>query len=48
MFMLWTQEKDLTLNDRIYVCDKCGLEIDRDINAAVNLLHLKNNKCKII
>ena len=29
-------KQDLTLNDRIYRCD-CGLEIDRDLNAAINL-----------
>lgn len=40
--------KSLTLNDRIYHCNKCGLEIDRDINASINLLNLKDNKCKII
>ena len=28
---------DLTLKDRIYICDFCGLELDRDINAARNL-----------
>ena len=28
---------DLTLSDRIYECDTCGLVIDRDVNAAVNL-----------
>lgn len=30
-------KKDLTLRDRVYRCDKCGLEIDRDLNAAINL-----------
>ena len=30
-------KKDLKLKDRIYVCDKCGLEIDRDFNASINL-----------
>ena len=30
-------KKDLKLSDRIYKCDKCGLAIDRDINAAINL-----------
>lgn len=30
-------KKDLKLKDRIYVCDECGLKIDRDINAAINL-----------
>ena len=30
-------KKELTLKDRIYKCNKCGLEIDRDINAAINL-----------
>ena len=29
-------KKDLKLSDRVYVC-KCGLNIDRDLNAAVNL-----------
>jgi putative transposase len=28
---------DLTLSDRTYRCEPCGLVIDRDINAAVNL-----------
>ena len=27
----------LELKDRIYVCEKCGLEIDRDVNAAKNI-----------
>ena len=30
-------KKDLKLNDRIYKCSNCGLEIDRDYNAAINL-----------
>ena len=29
-------KKDLKLKDRIYKCS-CGLEIDRDLNAAINL-----------
>lgn len=28
---------DLKLSDRIYICPVCGLEIDRDYNAAINL-----------
>ena len=28
---------DLKLSDRVYRCDRCGLEIDRDMNAAINL-----------
>ena len=31
------KKSELKLSDRIYKCDKCGLEIDRDINAAINL-----------
>ena len=31
------KKTDLTLSDRIYKCDNCGFEIDRDINAALNL-----------
>jgi putative transposase len=30
-------KKDLTLRDRTYECDSCGLSIDRDLNAALNL-----------
>lgn len=33
---------NLKLNDRIYKCEKCKLEIDRDINAARNIM-LRNN-----
>ena len=30
-------KKDLKLNDRLYKCCNCGLEIDRDYNASINL-----------
>ena len=30
-------KKDLKLSDRVYKCSECGLEIDRDFNAALNL-----------
>lgn len=30
-------KKDLKLNERVYRCPECGLEIDRDLNAAINL-----------
>lgn len=29
---------NLTLSDRIFKCPKCGIEIDRDLNAAINIL----------
>ena len=34
-------KKDLKLSDRTYICDICGLTIDRDYNAAVNLSKYK-------
>ena len=37
-------KKDLKLKDRIYKCDKCGLEIDRDYNASINLKNVENYK----
>ena len=30
---------DLKLNDRVFKCPKCGLVIDRDLNASINLLN---------
>ena len=30
-------DKSLTMKDRTYECDSCGLSLDRDVNAAINL-----------
>ena len=30
-------KSDLKLKDRIYKCNDCGFEVDRDVNAARNL-----------
>lgn len=30
-------KENLKLSERFYKCDECGLEIDRDLNAAINL-----------
>ena len=37
MFQLFDVSHDLTLKNRIFCCSFCGLEIDRDYNAALNL-----------
>ena len=37
-------KKDLKLNDRIYKCNNCGLKIDRDYNASINLEKAQNYK----
>jgi len=39
-----TKRDDLTLSDRTYVCPHCGTVIDRDLNAARNLLSLITNQ----
>ncbi|MCX7950992.1 MAG: RNA-guided endonuclease TnpB family protein, partial [Clostridiales bacterium] len=28
---------NLSLSERIFICDECGYEIDRDLNASINL-----------
>ena len=33
-------DADLTLSDRIFHCEQCGLVLDRDLNAAINLMQL--------
>lgn len=34
-------KKDLKLSDRTYICPECGMKIDRDLNAAINLANYK-------
>ncbi|WP_171011345.1 zinc ribbon domain-containing protein, partial [Haloimpatiens lingqiaonensis] len=36
-------KKDLKLSDRVYKCS-CGLSIDRDLNASINLANAKEYK----
>ncbi len=36
---------ELTLADRIWTCENCGTELDRDINAAINI---KNEGCRML
>ena len=40
-FIYQSLKKDLSLSEREYNCDNCGLSIDRDINAAINI----RNEC---
>ena len=41
-------DADQTLNNRVFICEDCSLEIDRDLNAAINIKifgeRIKNNK----
>ena len=37
---MWGYKKDLKLKDRLYKCS-CGLNIDRDLNASINLSKYK-------
>ena len=37
------KKEDLKLSDRTYKCTHCGLEIDRDYNASINLANYKIN-----
>lgn len=35
-------KRNLSLSERIFACEECGLSIDRDVNAAMNLASLVN------
>ena len=37
------KKEDLKITDRTYVCPECGLSIDRDLNAALNLMHYEDS-----
>ena len=37
-------KKDLKLSDRVYVCNACGLVMDRDLQASINLREAKTYK----
>ena len=36
-------KKNLKLSDRTYLCEECGIVIDRDYNAAINLMKYENH-----
>ena len=42
------KKDNLSLSDRTYHCDECGLDIDRDLNAAINLCNLKKKYYTVI
>ena len=44
-------KKDITLNDRIYICNECGYQEDRDIHSANNMIvmiKLVNNQINLV
>lgn len=49
-------KQDLKLTERTYICNECGLEIDRDLNASLNLCRLGSstvsstgiNACRVL
>lgn len=42
------KKKSLLLSDRIYTCEECGTTMDRDLNAAINLVNMKKKQYSLI
>jgi transposase, IS605 orfB family len=42
------KNKDIKLEDRTFVCKKCGMTMDRDENAAINIYNCKREYYKVI
>jgi len=38
-----TVKTELSLSERIYKCDECNSEIDRDLNASINIREVGRN-----
>lgn len=38
------KKDDLKLSDRIYYCESCGLKMNRDLNAAINILNYNSGE----
>ena len=41
------KKDDLKLSDRVYKCEHCGVVINRDLNAGINLYHYGLEKLAI-
>ena len=42
------KNKDIKLEDRTFVCKKCGITMNRDENAAINIYKCKRKYYKVI
>ena len=42
------KNKDIKLKDRTFICKKCGMTMDRDENAAINIYNCKSKYYKVI
>ena len=43
-----SNKQSISLYDRVFICKSCGYEIDRDVNAAINIYSAKDKKCVIL
>jgi transposase len=41
------QKVDMKLSDRVFRCEHCNIEMDRDIHAAQNMIHFYWNETKV-